>query len=396
MNLSKPLEGISVLDLTRVLAGPFCTMLLCDMGANVVKVERPEGGDDSRSFSPFVGDDSAYFMSINRGKKSITLNLKTVEGKKLLERLIERFDVLVENFRPGVFERLGFPVQRLREINPRLIYTCSSGFGHSGPMSYRTAYDLIIQGLSGMMSITGPDENSPTKVGSSIADIFCGTFACIGILAALHSRNLTGKGQKVDVAMLDSMVSVLENAIARYAATGEPPVPIGNRHPSIAPFASFKTLDGIINIAVGNDVLWEKFCKAIGRPEMCDDPKFVNNPARVRNLEELMEILGGELEKRTSDEWLGVFGKLDIPSGKINNIADIFEDEQIRAREMIVEVPHRCGNVKMPGVPIKFSDTPASIAGPAPLLGEHNREVYAGMLGLSDLEMEELKRKGII
>ncbi|AFK07013.1 putative acyl-CoA transferase/carnitine dehydratase [Mesotoga prima MesG1.Ag.4.2] len=394
--MSKPLEGISVLDLTRVLAGPFCTMLLCDMGANVVKVERPEGGDDSRSFSPFVGDDSAYFMSINRGKKSITLNLKTVEGKKLLERLIERFDVLVENFRPGVFERLGFSAQRLREINPRLIYTCSSGFGHSGPMSHRTAYDLIIQGLSGMMSITGPDENSPTKVGSSIADIFCGTFACIGILAALHSRNLTGKGQKVDVAMLDSMVSVLENAIARYAATGEPPVPIGNRHPSIAPFASFKTLDGIINIAVGNDVLWEKFCKAIGRPEMCDDPKFVNNPARVRNLEELMEILGGELEKRTSDEWLGVFGKLDIPSGKINNIADIFEDEQIRAREMIVEVPHRCGNVKMPGVPIKFSDTPASIAGPAPLLGEHNREVYAGMLGLSDLEMEELKRKGII
>ncbi len=394
--MSKPLEGISVLDLTRVLAGPFCTMLLCDMGATVVKVERPEGGDDSRSFSPFVGDDSAYFMSINRGKKSITLNLKTVEGKKLLERLIERFDVLVENFRPGVFERLGFSAQRLREINPRLIYTCSSGFGHSGPMSHRTAYDLIIQGLSGMMSITGPDENSPTKVGSSIADIFCGTFACIGILAALHSRNLTGKGQKVDVAMLDSMVSVLENAIARYAATGEPPVPIGNRHPSIAPFASFKTLDGIINIAVGNDVLWEKFCKAIGRPEMCDDPKFVNNPARVRNLEELMEILGGELEKRTSDEWLGVFGKLDIPSGKINNIADIFEDEQIRAREMIVEVPHRCGNVKMPGVPIKFSDTPASIAGPAPLLGEHNREVYAGMLGLSDLEMEELKRKGII
>ncbi|MBN2220007.1 MAG: CoA transferase [Kosmotogaceae bacterium] len=396
MNLSKPLEGISVLDLTRVLAGPFCTMLLCDMGATVVKVERPDGGDDSRSFSPFVGDDSAYFMSINRGKKSITLNLKTAEGKILLERLIEKFDVLVENFRPGVFERLGFPAQRLREINPRLIYTCSSGFGHSGPMSHRTAYDLIIQGLSGIMSITGPDENSPTKVGSSIADIFCGTFACIGILAALQSRNLTGKGQKVDVAMLDSMVSVLENAIARYAATGEAPVPIGNRHPSIAPFASFKTLDGIINIAIGNDSLWQKFCEAIGRPEICDDPKFVNNPARVRNLDELMEILGGELEKRSSDKWLSIFGKLDIPSGKINNIADIFEDEQLKAREMIVEVPHRCGNVKMPGVPIKFSDTPASIAGPAPLLGEHNREVYAGILGLDDLEMEELKAKGII
>ncbi|NLT46491.1 MAG: CoA transferase, partial [Thermotogaceae bacterium] len=362
MVLSKPLEGLFVLDLTRVLAGPFCTMLLCDMGATVVKVERPDGGDDSRSFSPFVGEESAYFMSINRGKKSITLNLKTAEGKNLLERLIERADVLVENFRPGVFEKLGFPDERLREINPRLIYTCSSGFGHSGPMSRRTAYDLIIQGLSGMMSITGPDEENPTKVGSSIADIFCGTFACIGILAALQSRNVSGRGQMVDVAMLDSMVAVLENAIARYAATGEVPVPIGNRHPSIAPFASFETLDGKINIAVGNDGIWNKFCKAIGRSDICDDPRFATNPARVKNISELMEIISEQLKKKGSEEWLSDFEKLDIPSGKINNVADLFEDGQIKAREMIVEVSHRSGTVKMPGVPIKFSETPASIS----------------------------------
>ncbi|KUK79805.1 MAG: Uncharacterized protein XD94_1293 [Mesotoga prima] len=394
--MGKPLEGLFVLDLTRVLAGPFCTMLLCDMGAAVVKVERPDGGDDSRSFSPFVGEESAYFMSINRGKKSITLNLKTEEGKKLLERLIERSDVLVENFRPGVFERLGFSAERLNEINPRLIYTCSSGFGHSGPMSQRTAYDLIIQGLSGIMSITGPNEQYPTKVGSSIADIFCGTFACIGILAALQSRNSTGSGQKVDVAMLDSMVAVLENAIARYAATGEIPTPIGNRHPSIAPFASFETLDGMINIAVGNDGIWKKFCKAIERADICEDPRFANNPSRVKNIDQLMEIIGVQLKKKTSKEWLGTFEALDIPSGKINNVADLFEDEQIKAREMIVEVSHRNGTVKMPGVPIKFSETPASISGPAPLLGEHNEEIYSGMLGISLEEIEELHEKGVI
>ena len=394
--MGKPLEGFFVLDLTRVLAGPFCTMLLCDMGAAVVKVERPDGGDDSRSFSPFVGEESAYFMSINRGKKSITLNLKTEEGKKLLERLIERSDVLVENFRPGVFERLGFSAERLKEMNPRLIYTCSSGFGHSGPMSQRTAYDLIIQGLSGIMSITGPDEQYPTKVGSSIADIFCGTFACIGILAALQSRNSTGSGQKVDVAMLDSMVAVLENAIARYAATGEIPTPIGNRHPSIAPFSSFETLDGMINIAVGNDGIWKKFCKAIERADICEDPRFANNPSRVKNIDQLMEIIGVQLKKKTSKEWLGTFEALDIPSGKINNVADLFEDEQIKAREMIVEVTHRNGTVKMPGVPIKFSETPASISGPAPLLGEHNEEIYSGMLGISLEEIEELHEKGVI
>jgi len=394
--LSKPLEGLFVLDLTRVLAGPFCTMLLCDMGATVVKVERPDGGDDSRSFSPFVGDESAYFMSINRGKKSITLNLKTAEGKNLLERLIERADALVENFRPGVFEKLGFPAGRLREINPGLIYTCSSGFGHSGPMSRRTAYDLIIQGLSGMMSITGPDKDNPTKVGSSIADIFCGTFACIGILAALQSRNVSGIGQMVDVAMLDSMVAVLENAIARYAATGEVPVPIGNRHPSIAPFASFETLDGKINIAVGNDGIWNKFCKAIDRSDICDDQRFASNPARVKNISELMEIISEQLKKKGSEEWLSAFEKLDIPSGKINNVSDLFEDEQIKAREMIVEVSHRSGIVKMPGVPIKFSETPASISGPAPLLGEHNSEIYIGMLGISVQEMDALRENGVI
>ena len=394
--MAKPLEGLFILDLTRVLAGPFCTMLLCDMGATVVKVERPEGGDDSRSFSPMIGGESAYFMSINRGKKSITLNLKTAEGKTLLERLIEKADVLVENFKPGVMGRLGFPYERLKELNPSIIYTSSSGFGHSGPMSSRTAYDLIIQGLSGMMSITGPDREHPTKAGSSIADIFCGTFACIGILAALHNRESSGEGQMVDVAMLDSMVAVLENAIARYSATGKAPEPIGNRHPSIAPFATFETLDGQINIAVGNDAIWQKFCRAIGREEICDHPKFSTNPERVKNLEELTDIVSVALRSRSSQQWLETFQKLDIPSGRLSCIADVFSDPQVIAREMLVDVPHNGINVKMPGVPIKFSATPAGIAGPAPVLGEHNREIFLGLLGLSQSEFEGLREKGVI
>lgn len=396
MKLPKPLEGLFVLDLTRVLAGPFCTMLLCDMGAAVVKVERPDGGDDSRTFSPMINGESAYFMSINRGKKSITLNLKAPEGKVLFERLVGKADVLVENFKPGVMKKLGFSYERLKELNSSLIYTALSGFGHSGPMSQRTAYDLIIQGLSGIMSITGPDRDHPTKTGSSIADIFCGTFACIGILAALHNRRKNGEGQMVDVAMLDSMIAVLENAIARFSATGRIPEPIGNSHPSIAPFASFATLDGQINIAIGNDSIWRKFCMAIERPELCEDPRFSTNPERVRNIIELTKIISVTLSGKTTRGWLDLFQELDIPSGRINNIADLFTDPQVLAREMIVDVPQKGFNIKMPGVPIKFSATPAGICGPAPSLGENNGEIYQELLGLSLQELEEYKKRGVI
>lgn len=396
MSLSKPLEGLLVIDLTRVLAGPYCTMLLCDMGALVIKVEMPEKGDDSRYFNPMIGNESAYFMSINRGKKSITLNLKNKKGKALFLKLVEKADILVENFRPGVMERLELSFEKLNKINPALIYASSTGFGQTGPKSKKAAYDLIIQGLSGMMSITGPDESTPTKVGSSIADIFSGTFTCIGILAALQNREKTRKGQMVDVAMLDSMISVLENAVVRYSATGSIPKPIGNRHPSIAPFASFETSNGMINIAIGNNSLWEKFCNIIGKPKLINDERFNSNPLRVKNIEVLTEIITEVLKQRTSEEWLETFEKNNIPSGKINNVEEMMNDPQVIAREMIVDVTQKTGPVKMPGVPIKFSHTPAEIAGPAPELGEHNEEIFSTFLDLDKFSINKLKEEGVI
>ncbi|MFW6120139.1 MAG: CaiB/BaiF CoA transferase family protein [Petrotogales bacterium] len=396
MRLSKPLEDLLVIDLTRVLAGPFCTMLLCDMGAFVLKIEMPEKGDDSRYFNPVIGNESAYFMSINRGKKSITLNLKNKKGKELFLKLVEKADILVENFRPGVMDRLDLSFEKLSKINPALICASSTGFGQTGPKSKKAAYDLIIQGLSGMMSITGPDENAPTKVGSSIADIFSGTFTCIGILAALQNREKTGLGQMVDVAMLDSMISVLENAIVRYSATGSIPRPIGNRHPSIAPFASFETSNGMINIAIGNNNLWEKFCNIIDMPELINDERFHSNPLRVKNIEALTELISEQLKQKTSEEWLEIFEVNNIPSGKINNVEEMMNDPQVIAREMLVDVIQKSGPVKMPGVPIKFSRTPAEISGPAPELGEHNEEIFSTFLDLNKDEINKLKDENII
>ena len=261
--MSGPLEGLVVIDMTRVLAGPFCTMMLADMGAEVIKVERPSTGDDSRAFGPFVKGESAYFMSVNRGKKSVTVDLKAPEGKALLLDLVRKADVLVENFKPGVMKKLGLDYATLREVNPRLVYAASTGFGQSGPYSARPAYDLVIQAMGGVMSITGPDADHPTKVGSSVSDIFAGVFTCIGILAALNHRHRTGQGQMVDVAMLDCMVAILENAVARYAASGQSPAPIGNRHPSIAPFSTLKASDGMLAIACGNDALFQRFCEHV-------------------------------------------------------------------------------------------------------------------------------------
>ncbi|TYB83806.1 MAG: CoA transferase [Kosmotoga sp.] len=396
MNLAKPLEGLLVIDLTRVLAGPYCTMLLCDMGAFVIKVEMPEKGDDSRYFNPMIGNESAYFMSINRGKKSITLNLKNKKGKELFLKLVEKADILVENFRPGVMDRLDLSYEKLSKINPSLIYASSTGYGQTGPKSKKAAYDLIIQGLSGMMSITGPDEDTPTKVGSSIADIFSGTFTCIGILAALQNRQKTGKGQMVDVAMLDSMISVLENAIVRYSATGSIPKPIGNRHPSIAPFASFETSNGMLNIAIGNNNLWKKFCNIIGKSELINDERFHSNPLRVKNIDVLTNIITRTLKQKSSEEWLEIFEVNNIPSGKINNVEEMMNDPQVIAREMLVDVIQKSGPVKMPGVPIKFSRTPAEISGPAPELGEHNEEIFSKFLDLDNVSIKKLKKEGII
>ncbi len=395
--MTKTLEDLVVLDFSRVLAGPFCTMMLCDLGAKVIKVERPGSGDDSRTYTPFVKGESAYFMSINRGKKSITLDLKHPKGKEIAVELAKRSDVLVENFKPGVMDNLGLGYEALKEINPRLVYASISGFGYTGPYSERPAYDLIIQGMGGIMSITGPDEHHPTKVGSSIADIFAGLFAAIGILSALHNRELTGRGQWVDVGMLDAMVAVLENAVSRYLATGSVPKPIGNRHPSIAPFCSVETADGFVNIACGNDELWRRFCRIIGIENLANDPRFLTNADRVKNFSELEPLINEATRKRASAEWLKLLEEAKVPCGPINDIASVVKDPQVAAREMLVEVLHPvAGALKLPGVPIKLSSTPASIAGPAPLLGQHTEEVLSGMLGMGHGEIEKLKEEGAI
>lgn len=393
----KALEGIRVLDFTRVLAGPFCTMVLADLGAEVVKVERPGVGDDSRAFGPFIGQESAYFMSINRNKKSITLNLKDQRAVEIVKKMIPHFDVVVENFRPGVMDRLGLGYESLKELNPRLIYASSSGFGHTGPYSQLPAYDLIVQGMGGIMSITGPDEQHPTKVGSSIADIFAGVFCAIGILAALNHREKTGEGQKVDVSMLDCQVAILENAISRYFVTGKIPTPIGNRHPSIAPFATFKTQDGFINIAIGNDFIWNRFCNLVGRPELAEDSRFISNEARNNNWEELEPILEEIMAKDNTATWIEKLRSVGVPCGPINNIEQLVNDPQVLEREMIVEVEHPvAGNLKMPGCPIKMSKTPGKIEKPAPLLGGDNEEILTRFAGLSKEELKTLQEEEVI
>lgn len=395
--MPKPLDGLRVIDLTRVLAGPFCTMLLADMGADVIKIENPDGGDDSRAFGPYKQGLSAYYMGLNRSKRSVTLNLKNEKAKEMLKSLVRDADVVVENFKPGTMKKLGLGYEVLREVNPRIIYAASSGFGQTGPYSPRAAYDLIIQGMSGFMSITGFDADHPVKAGSSIADIFAGVFTTIGILAALEHRRKTGAGQMVDVAMLDCMVATLENALATFDCTGKSPEPIGNVHRSIAPFASFRTADGQVNVCAGNDELWRRFCEAIGMESCVSDPRFDGNKVRVANFDELAPLINERMERKTTAEWTAILDAVKVPCGPIMNLQQVAADPHIQARDMIVELMHPVvGKLLVPGVPIKFSETPASISSAAPALGEHNEEVFGELLGMSGAEIAELKEKGAI
>jgi len=395
--MKRPLEGLVILDLTRVLAGPFATMMLSDMGARVIKVENPAGGDDSRAFAPMLNGESAYFMSINRGKESVAINLKDPKGKELLLELVKKVDVLVENFKPGTMDKLGLGYEVLSQVNPRLIYAASSGFGQYGPYSHLPAYDLIIQGMGGLQSITGPDPEHPTKVGSSMADILAGIFTVIGILAALRAREVTGLGQMVDVAMLDCLVATLENAIARYVVTGSVPRPAGNDHPSIAPFATFESADGFVNIAAGNDSLWRKLCDALGIGELAEDSRFLTNSDRLANWPELKAIINEHTRTKPTDHWVKVLREAQVPCGPINTVDRVMADPHVLARDMIVSLVHPvAGELKVPGVPIKFSKTPGEIKGPAPLLGQHTRSVLQEMLGLDQEAIDELKEKGAI
>jgi len=391
-----PLHGIKVIDLTRVLAGPFCTMTLADLGAEIIKIEKPGTGDDSRAFGPHLHGESAYFMSINRGKKSLTLDLKAEKGREIFLKLVKDADVVVENFKPGVMKKLGLDYAALKKINPKLIYCASSGFGQTGPYSSRPAYDLIIQGMGGLMSITGPDASQPTKVGSSIADIFAGVFSAIGILSALYNRTHTGKGQMVDVAMLDCMVAILENAIARFTGSGIDPVPIGNRHPSIAPFTSVRTADGYINIACGNDALWLKLCEIIERPDLATDKRYESNRSRCDHMPDLLPQLNEAMQGQPSSYWLKKLEEGHVPAGPINTISQVLSDPQVLARNMLLELAHPvAGMVKIPGSPLKLSDTPAEVRAPAPVLGQHNDEILAS-LGYSVQQIEGFRAEAVI
>ncbi len=371
-----PLQGLLVLDLTRVLVGPYCTMVLSDLGARVIKVEAPEVGDDSRKFGPFVEDQSAYFMSLNRGKESIALNLKNEDDKKIFERILDKADILVENFKPGTLERWGYGWNDLKDKYPKLIYASASGFGQTGPMKGLPAYDMVVQGMGGLMSVTGQPDSEPTRVGTSIGDITAGLFTAIGINAALYDRQKTGRGMQIDVSMLDCQIAILENAIARYLSKGEIPKPMGSRHPSIAPFEAFKTKNSYIIIAAGNDKLFEGMCLTLG----CDCYKldrFKDNQSRTNNMDELKKIIEVKLLHKTTEEWVALFTEKKIPCGPINNIKEAVNNPQIQFRNMIVSANHnKIGNFKMAGNPIKMSPyKDETTRGEIPNLDQHRDKI---------------------
>jgi CoA:oxalate CoA-transferase len=366
--MAHPLTGVTILDLTHVLAGPFCSMTLCDLGARVIKVERPGTGDDTRAFPPFANGKSAYFAALNHGKKSIALDLKSDAGRDIFEQLLDRADVILENYRPGVMERLGYGWNDLHAQFPRLIYGAVSGFGQTGPEARRPAYDMVVQARGGVMSITGEKGRDPVRVGASIGDIVAGMYLSQGVLAALLDRERTGLGRKVDVSMLDSQLAILEHAIAITTITGTPPAPTGARHPSIAPFETFHASDGLFVIAAGNDVLFEKLCVALNLP-LADDPRFATNPARVEHARLLKRLIEAVTIDKTRTHWIAKLAAAGIPSGPIQNVEQVLRDPQILPRNMVVDVLDRNGRpaFKAAGNPIKMSnlnDPPVRPAAP--------------------------------
>ena len=391
--------GLTVLDLTWVLSGPFASMILCDLGADVIKVERPPYGDVARTTGPYIGDWSTYFFSINRGKKSICLDLKKQEGKDLFLRLVDKADVVIENFTPGTMEGLGLGYETLAARNPHLIYAATSGFGQTGPDRERPALDIIVQGMGGIMSITGEPDGPPVRPGISQGDITAGLYTAIGVLAAVHERERSGKGQMLDISMLDCQIAILENAFARYFATGEVPKPIGTRHPLATPFQAFPTKDGWIVVALswGVENQWELFCATIGRPDLIGDPRFDTPGLRTRHHGDLEPILNEALRQKTTAEWLLEFDAIGLPCGPLNDIPHAAQQPQVKAREMLVDVEHRDGfSLKIADTPVKLGRTPGGIQGPPPALGEHTDDVLAGLVGLSEQEIASLREAAVV
>jgi crotonobetainyl-CoA:carnitine CoA-transferase CaiB-like acyl-CoA transferase len=390
-----PLDGITVLDLTRVLSGPYCTMLLADMGARVIKLEQPGKGDDTRAWGPpFLEGESAYFLSVNRNKESVTLDFKHPEGRAVLEQLIAKADVLVENFRPGTLTRLGLDYATLATKHPRLIYCSISGFGHSGPRWKQPGYDAIMQAEGGLMSITGTADGPPVRLGVAIVDIVSGMFAAYGVAMALLAREKSGKGQAVDLAMLDATVALLTYQAGNYFASGKVPARLGNRHPSIVPYETFGAADGDFVLAVGNDEQWKKFCAVAGLPE---DERFATNRQRVSDYDALRPFVADQLRTRPRQHWIDALTHAGVPCGSVRTFDELFADPQLDAREMIAMVEHATiGPLKALGVPVKLSDTPGAVRTPPPTLGQHTDAVLRRDLGFTDDTIAALRRQQVI
>ena len=395
--MTLPLEGMKVLDFTQIMAGPFCTMLLADMGADVIKVEKPDGGDDTRRMGPpFLNGESAAFLGINRNKRSVILNIKDEQGVGIAHRMAKDADVLIQNFRPGTLERIGLGYQDMQKLNPALIYCNISGFGNTGPYKDRGGFDLVAQGMSGLMSITGLPDSLPVKVGVPITDLNAGMYATYGILSAYISRLKTGNGQLVDASLLEAGIAYTFWESSIFFATGQLPTPLGSAHRLSAPYQAFPTSDGYINIGAANQANWERLCRAIDRHELLEDPRFATNADRMQNLEELVTTLEATFTTRSTAQWLEALEKAGVPGGPINNIADVYADPQVQAREMMVEMEHpQAGRVRNIGIPVKLSETPGSVRRPAPTLGQHTNEVLAEF-GYSSDDITKLRESGAV